>query len=318
MIVTVTPNPALDITYAVPVVALGESHRAASVSERAGGKGLNVAAVLTAMGRQAVAVAPAGETDVDLFRSDLTARRVPHRLVPSPCPTRRSVAVVEAGGRATLFNEPGVGQSQRVWDRVVDEVAALAPRASVLTVSGSFPPGTDSELVRRLVRLAQEAGLRVVLDVSGVHLSRVLGLGPDLVKPNRVEAAQTVTGLGRGEVPSVPVAARALVAAGARAAVISDGTNGLVLAHDDLLLRAYLSRPLSGNPTGAGDALTAALAADLDGIGDLPQGVDAWSAVLRRGVAWSAAAVLQPVAGAVDPDDVDRLLAAVEIEELRP
>ncbi|GAA2498228.1 hexose kinase [Terrabacter carboxydivorans] len=318
MIVTVTPNPALDITYAVPVVALGESHRVASVSERAGGKGLNVAAVLTAMRHQAVAVAPAGETDIDLFRSDLSARRVPHRLVPSPCPTRRSVAVVEAGGRATLFNEPGVGQSQRVWDRVVDEVSALAPQASVLTVSGSFPPGTDAELVRRLVRLAQDADLRVVLDVSGVHLSRVLGLGPDLVKPNRVEAAQTVTGLGRGEVPSVPVAARALVAAGARAALISDGTNGLVLAHEDVLLRAYLPRPLSGNPTGAGDALTAALAADLDGIGDLPQGVDAWSAVLRRGVAWSAAAVLQPVAGAVDPADVDRLLAAVEIEELRP
>ena len=132
-------------------------------------------------------------------------------------------------------------------------------------MSGSFPPGTDPELVRRLTRLAHEAGLRVVLDVSGAHLSRALGLRPDLVKPNRVEAAQTLTGLGRGEVPSVPGAARALVAAGARAAIVSDGTNGLVLVHDDVALRAYLPRSLSGNPTGAGDALTAALAADLDG-----------------------------------------------------
>ncbi|WP_330475521.1 1-phosphofructokinase family hexose kinase [Terrabacter sp. C0L_2] len=317
MIVTVTPNPALDITYAVPVVALGESHRVASVSERAGGKGLNVASVLATMGHGAVAVAPVGETDIDLFRSDLGARRVLHRLVPSPCPTRRSVAVVEANGRATLFNEPGIGQSQRVWDRVVDEVATLAPTAAVLTVSGSFPPGADADLVRTLTRLAHEAGLRVVLDVSGVHLSRVLALGPDLVKPNRVEAAQTLTGLGRGEVPSVPGAARALVAAGARSALISDGTNGLVLVHDDVALRAHLPRPLSGNPTGAGDALTAALAADLDGIADLPHGAEAWAAVLRRGVAWAAAAVLQPVAGTVDEADVERLLPAVEIEELR-
>ena len=318
MIITVTPNPALDLTYAVPSVALGESHRVASVSERAGGKGLNVAAVLTSMGHRTVAVAPVGATDVDLFASDLGARRVPHRLVPSPCPTRRSVAVVEAGGRATLFNEPGVGQSQRVWDQVAHEVTALAAQASVLTVSGSFPPGTDPELVRRLTRLAHEAGLRLVLDVSGVHLSRALALRPDLVKPNRIEAAQTLTGLGRGEVPSVPGAARALVAAGARAAIVSDGTNGLVLVHDDLALRAYLPRSLSGNPTGAGDALTAALAADLDGIGDLPTCREDWAAVLRRGVAWSAAAVLQPVAGAVDPADVDRLLRTVEIEEIRP
>lgn len=321
MIVTVTPNPALDLTYAVPTIALGESHRVGSVTERAGGKGLNVASVLATMGAKVVALAPVGELDLDLFGSDLDARRVPHRLVTSPFPTRRSVAVVEAGGRATLFNEPGVSQSQRVWDRLCDEIAALAadaPAGSVLTVSGSFPPGADPDLARRLTRAGHDLGLRVVLDVSGVHLTRALAAGPDLVKPNRVEAAVTLSGIGRGDVPSVPGAARALVAAGARAAVVSDGTDGLVLVHDDVALRARLSRPLSGNPTGAGDALTASLAAEVERAGDLPVGREAWGAALRRGVAWSAAAVLQPVAGAVDPADVDRLLPTVEIEEIAP
>lgn len=320
MILTLTPSPALDITYAVPSVALGESHRVGSVSERAGGKGLNVAAVLTAMGCKAVAVAPVGELEVELFAGDLDARRVPHRLVSSPLPTRRSVAVVEAHGRATLFNEPGTAQSQRVWERVADEIVQLAPEATVLTVSGSLPPGTDPDFVRRVTVRAHEAGLRVVLDVSGTHLTRALGAAPDLVKPNRLEAAVTLAGLGRGEVPSVRGAARAFVAAGARSALVSDGTDGLVLVHDDVALHAYLRRPVSGNPTGAGDALTAALAAELADhrhAGGLPQGRDAWAAALRRGVAWSAAAVLQPVAGSVDPDDVDRLLPAVEIEEIR-
>lgn len=316
MIITVTPNPALDLTYAVPSVALGESHRVSSVTERAGGKGLNVASVLTTMGRRAVAVAPVGEPDLDLFRHDLDARRVAHRLVSSPCPTRRSVAIVEAGGRATLFNEVGVPESRRVWERLCDEITALAPEASVLTVSGSFPPGTDPDLARRLTLLAHDAGLRVVLDVSGVHLTRALAAGPDLVKPNRLEAAVSLSSLGRADVPSVPEAARALVAAGAGAAVVSDGTDGLVLVHGDVALRARLPRPLSGNPTGAGDALTAALADDLHETGELPAGRDAWSAALRRGVAWSAAAVLQPVAGAVDPADVDRLFPTVEIEEI--
>ena len=315
MILTLTPNPALDITYAVPHVSLGESHRVASVSERAGGKGLNVAAVLTAMGRRAVAIAPVAELDLDLFASDLDARRVPHRLVGSPCPTRRSVALVEADGRATMLNEPGIGQSQRVWERLACEIAALAPEASVLTVSGSVPPGTDPDLIRRVTLTARDAGLRVVLDVSGVHLTRALGARPDLVKPNRLEAAVTLTAAGRGEVPSVPGAALALAAAVARAALVSDGSNGLVLVHEVLAVRAHLRRPLSGNPTGAGDALTAALAADLED--GLPADRDTWAAVLRRGVAWSAAAVLQPVAGSLDPADVDRLLPTVEIEEIR-
>ncbi|MER7073012.1 PfkB family carbohydrate kinase [Terrabacter sp. NPDC000476] len=349
MIVTLTPNPALDITYAVPTVTLGESHRVGSVTERAGGKGLNVAAVLATMlastsnrtstpttttptetgtspGAGVVAVAPVGALDRDLFAADLDARRVPHRLIESPCPTRRSVAVVESDGRATLLNEAGVGQSRRVWQLVTDEVERLAGSARVLTVSGSLPPGTDPDLVLRLTELAHAHDLLVVLDVSGEALARALPAHPDLVKPNRSEAAGVLHALAgttdpapaaTATLPTAEEAAYALVGAGARAAVVSDGAAGLVLVHGELALRARLPRPLTGNPTGAGDALTAALAAGLDQAGQLPDGAAPWEALLRAGVAWSAAAVLQPVAGALDPADADRLAPDVEIEEIR-
>ncbi|GAA5017268.1 1-phosphofructokinase [Terrabacter aeriphilus] len=341
MIVTLTPNPALDITYAVPTVTLGESHRVGSVTERAGGKGLNVASVLATMlaslspstststgtstAAGVVAVAPVGALDRELFAADLDARRVPHRLVESPCPTRRSVAVVESDGRATLLNEAGVGQSRRVWQLVTDEVERLAGSARVLTVSGSLPPGTDPDLVLRLTELAHAHDLLVVLDVSGEALARALPAHPDVVKPNRTEAAGVLRALAEAAGaptrtapdPTAQQAAYALVEAGARAAVVSDGAAGLVLVHGELALRARLPRPLTGNPTGAGDALTAALAAGLDRAGQLPDGRAAWEPVLRRGVAWSAAAVLQPVAGAIDPADADRLAPDVEIEEIR-
>lgn len=329
MIVTLTPNPALDITYAVPTVTLGDSHRVGSVTERAGGKGLNVASVLATMSTEGgvVAVAPVGALDRELFAADLDARRVPHRLVESPCPTRRSVAVVESDGRATLLNEAGVGQSRRVWQLVTDEVERLAGSARVLTVSGSLPPGTDPDLVLRLTELAHAHGLLVVLDVSGEALARALPAHPELVKPNRSEAAGVLRALAEATHgsthgatapdPTAQQAAYALVEAGARAAVVSDGAAGLVLVHGELALRARLPRALTGNPTGAGDALTAALAVALDRADGLPDGAGAWEPVLRRGVAWSAAAVLQPVAGALDPADADRLAPDVEIEEIR-
>ncbi|WP_217925238.1 PfkB family carbohydrate kinase [Barrientosiimonas humi] len=102
---------------------------------------------------------------------------------------------------------------------------------------------------------------------------------------------------------------------GAGAAIVSDGAAGLTLVSGDgIRLVGRLPEPLQGNATGAGDALTAALAAGLaEGV---PTGRDAWAETLRTGVAWSAAAVLQPVAGAVDPADVARLLPRVEIEEI--
>jgi 1-phosphofructokinase family hexose kinase len=314
MIVTLTPNPAVDITYAVPTVTLGESHRVADVRERAGGKGLNVASVLTAMGSHVVAVAPVGADELAAFATDLTDRGVSLRLVESPCRTRRSVAVVDGDGTATLFNEAGAAQPPAVWARVSGALAALAAQADVLTISGSLPTGAPDDLVQRLTAEATRAGLRVVLDVGGPALTRALSAGPTLVKPNRAEATAALDG-GHGSAPTAGDLAFALVDRGAEAAIVSDGASGIQLLHEDVELHARLRDPLRGNATGAGDALTASLAADLDSLGGLPQGRDAWAEVLRRGVAWSAAAVLQPVAGVIDPADVERLMSAVEVEE---
>ncbi len=62
------------------------------------------------------------------------------------------------------------------------------------------------------------------------------------------------------------------------------------------------------NPTGAGDACTAAIAAGL--AAGLP-----WPEMLATAGAWSAAAVLTPVAGDVDAADVARLGPRVRVEE---
>ena len=317
MIVTVTPNPAVDLTYAVDTVMLGSSHRVGEVHERAGGKGLNVASVLTAMGHHAVAVAPVGADELAAFATDLTERNISHRLVESPRRTRRSVAVVDAAGEATLFNEPGDTPPAAVWARLAEAIVALAPRASVLTISGSLPGGAPDDVVERLATEASRAGLNVVLDVGGAPLARALRAGPTLVKPNRAEATAARLGWSRDATPTPADLAFALVDAGAEAALVTDGANGIRLRHGDVNLRAWLRDPLRGNATGAGDALTASLAADIEALGGLPSGHEAWADVLRRGVAWSAAAVLQPVAGVVDPDEVERLLPAVEIEESR-
>ncbi|MGB7448367.1 MAG: hypothetical protein WA892_04480, partial [Ornithinimicrobium sp.] len=98
---------------------------------------------------------------------------------------------------------------------------------------------------------------------------------------------------------------------------VSDGPRGVVLAvgDDGPVLRASLPTPLRGNPTGAGDAMTAALCAELDGR-SLPRTVQSWASLAQKAVAWAGAAVSAPLAGVVDPQDVARLLLAVEVEEL--
>lgn len=319
MIVTLTPNPALDITLEVPRVVPGESHRVRSVTERAGGKGLNTAGVLARMGHKCVAIAPVATSSIAGFAADLDARSVRHLLLPVAGATRRSIAVVDESGAATLFNESGEVLSHRTWELVLGAVRRASASAQVLTISGSLPPGVPLDTVHRITSEAHDVGLAVVLDISGPHLSKALAAGPEIVKPNRAEAAASVDGAQSGL--SADELALALTGAGAQAAVVSDGPAGLSLISGDIRLRARLPSALRGNATGAGDALTASLAADLDADGTLAHGpatatADDWEQALSRAVAWSGAAVLQPIAGVIDPADVNRLLPTVEMEEI--
>lgn len=292
MIITITPNPALDATVTLDRVRPGETHRVAPAAERAGGKGINVARVLTDQGEDAVAIAPVSAAERS-FSDDLGG--VPHSLVGTFERLRRSTAFVETEtGVTTIFNESGTPQPDTVWTELHDVVSSRLPRATCLVVSGSCPPEAPDDLTARFVSLALNAGVPAIADATGEQLLGAARAGATLLKPNRDELQATT-----GE--SDPLAgARALQALGAGTVVVSlgeDGMLGIPADQDAPVLRARLGRVLSGNPTGAGDAAVASLAAALS-RNPRPDLAD----LLRRAVAWSAAAVLMPQAGSIHPD----------------
>ncbi len=98
--------------------------------------------------------------------------------------------------------------------------------------------------------------------------------------------------------------ARSLIARGAGLVLLSLGDEGMYAVTADRMLRARLSEPLAGNPTGAGDAAVAAAATLLADGDDDPEHI------LCRATAWSAAAVLMPLAGEIHPTwrDLERAL----------
>lgn len=291
MIVTVTPNPALDLTWHAAAVVPGGSHRVDAAIARAGGKGLNVARVAHAQGAEVLAVTTAGGAVGAEFAAELASSGVPHRLVPVAAPTRRSAAIVdESLGDTMIFNERGANPGSAEWAALVDEVRAAVARADVLVVSGSLPPGASPEVVAGFVGMAADRGIPCLVDVSGPALLAAADAGAALLKPNRAELAEA-TGLAD------PFAgARSLLERGAGAVLCSLGADGLVLVSRDAPpLRARLAAPLAGNPTGAGDAAVAACAVLFD------RGERDPEALIRAAASWSAAAVLVPGAGEISP-----------------
>jgi tagatose 6-phosphate kinase len=335
MIITVTPNPAWDVTYAVPELVPGNVHRVTDVHRRLGGKGVNAARVLAATGHAAVAVlpGPGGLASADRLLS--TAGFAGEALltwdVVPGLPAIRQTLVVHGGdGVTTSLWEPGIAPAPDMEETLAGRVRALldSETAAGIVIAGSLPPGLDPRLPARLASLALDAGVPALVDTSGDALVYAAAVPGIVLAPNASELAQLAGAPGAGttggaaaaqgiqaagivgvDMTEAVAAARAVRAAGPHAVVATLGADGLVAVTADGAWHGCLGRPLDGNPTGAGDAAAAALIAGLAGGAG-------WPEIVRDAVATSAAAVLSPVAGEVATADIGRLRSQVIVSEV--
>jgi 1-phosphofructokinase family hexose kinase len=311
VIISVCLNPALDITHHVPRVGWTEVNRPSSVHTRPGGKGLNVARTLHALGADVLAMGLAGGITGAGVEGALAELGVPAVFTRVSGETRRTFTVVDgAGGAAAGFHEAGPRVSgEEFAEFCVQYEKALADCAAV-ALSGSLPPGLPASAYATLTEMAVAAGVPVVLDAHGQALLRGAAAGPAIVKPNLAELeALTRRPLpaGRGDgMTAVAGAARRLLRAGARAVVASLGADGLLAVTREGCWRAKPPTVVAGNPTGAGDAVTAGLVQGL--VFGWP-----WEQRLRQAVALGTAAVAAPVAGEFSQDEYRRVLAAATV-----
>ena len=302
MILTVTLNAALDVTYDVGRVEWHAANRVERVHARAGGKGVNVARVLHALHEDVVVTGLAGGPTGDAVRAELAAAGLPDALCPIAGDTRRTLAVADGTqGDATGFWEPGPTVTSDEWERFLATVAELD--ADVVVLSGSLPPGVPPDAYAALCGRAP-----TILDASGEALRLGLEGGPAIVKPNAAELAEAAGGEA-ADTAGIVAAAQRMRAAGAGAVVVSLGAEGLVAVTAAGAWRARPPEPVHGNPTGAGDAVVAALAAGL------AAGV-AWPERLAGAAALSAAAVHAPAAGDFDAVAYRRYRELVRAEPL--
>lgn len=307
MIVAVCLNPAIDVTYLVDSLRPGTSHTVTAVHRRAGGKAINTARVLAQLGEQVTLCGFAGGPHGARLRADLVGTDVQDALTPIDGETRQSVTVVDDTD-ATVLNEPGPTVTAQDWTALLDTVTARLQGCAVIVMSGSVPPGAPADAYAQLVRLARKQEIPAVVDATGRQLRHALAAGPAIVAPNREELADTLGAPAATRQQLIEATAELSRRTGA-AAVVSAGWDGLVAVAAGQRWTARPPRLVAGNPTGAGDALTAALARGL------ARGVS-WPERLADAVALAAAAVSAPVAGHVDLAVYRAMLAETVVEEL--
>lgn len=307
-VLTVTLNPALDLTVQLPALRLGQVNRSESLQVHAAGKGLNVAQVLADLGHQLTVTGFLGEGNPQAFEQLFVTRGFADEFVRVPGDTRSNIKLAEADGQVTDINGQGLMVSEAHCAELLTRLQRLAPAHDVVVVAGSLPRGIDSKWFVHLLQALKRLGVRVALDTSGAALRDGLTATPWLIKPNEEELAEA-RGVELNESAALTAEARRLQAEGIEHVVISQGANGVSWFSPGATLHANPPKVQVVSTVGAGDSLLAGM---LHGL------LEGWPAerTLTQATAIAAQAVGQVGFGITDTAELAELEAAVRLQSL--
>ncbi len=311
MILTVTPNAAVDTTYRVEGFCLDRVHRPTEWKTVAGGKGVNVARVYSRLGGEATATGLLAGHNGRLILESLASEQIPAEFTWTAGESRICLAIVDPiACTQTEINEPGPPAAPDDVESLCDRVRSLLEtgRFWALALCGSLPPGAPATLYRDLVELAGEQGVRAALDASGEPLREGVKAGPWLAKPNAREAGDLLGRTPAGDGEKLDAAWR-LLEMGVSVAVVTDGPRPAVLVTGE---EAWSARPPEVefvSAVGSGDAFLAGLLLGME------QGRGMKDSLALATAAGAANAAVYG-AGFVAAAEVHRLTEFVEVQSI--
>jgi 6-phosphofructokinase 2 len=309
-IVTITSNPAVDLSTRVDRIMPVAKLRGKTQRRDPGGGGINVARVIRRLGGDARAIYPTGGAIGKLLRQLLDQEGVASHTWTIAGETRENFFVDEiSAGKQYRFVLPGPQLHEFEWKECLKLVSALEPFPRFLVASGSLPDGVPDDFYAQVARLAKQRGAKVIIDTSGPALAAAMAEGVDLIKPNLREMRE-LTGSEPSDAYAWEVAAKQLVESGkATVVALTMGHLGAALVTREEVLRAPPIPITPRSAVGAGDSFLAAL------IWRLASGASRAES-FRLAVAAGAAALLHPGTELCRPADVARLVDQVTIEKV--
>ncbi|WP_053117047.1 1-phosphofructokinase [Pseudomonas sp. P1.31] len=307
-ILTLTLNPALDLTVELPRLDAGQVNRSDEMHTHAAGKGVNVAQVLADLGHQLTVSGFLGEDNLQAFETLFAKRGFVDAFIRVPGETRSNIKVAEQDGRITDINGPGPVVDAAAQQALLDRLGQIAPGHDAVVVAGSLPRGVTAQWLRELIERLNQLGLKVALDSSGEALRAALKASPWLIKPNTEELADALGCEVVSHTAEAQAAAR-LHAQGIEHVVISHGADGVNWFSVGSALHATPPKVSVASTVGAGDSLLAGM---LHGLlsADTPE------QTLRTATAIAAMAVTQIGFGIHDRAQLAQLEQGVRVRPL--
>jgi 6-phosphofructokinase 2 len=309
-VVTLTMNPAIDLSVSVERVTPFHKLRSSEGRRDPGGGGINVARVLKRLGADVTAIFPAGGTLGQLLRELVEKEGISQVTIPIAAETREDFTVNEREtGFQYRFVVPGPPLAEHEWRACLSRFTALDVHTRFVVCSGSLPPGVPYDFYRSIAEATRRAGRQIIIDSSGAPLKAALGAGVYLVKPSLSELRDLLAAALDTRADQIKACRALIEERQAEVVALTVGDQGAILVTPDRVLRARALPIEPKSVVGAGDSFLGAM------IWALTSG-RALDEAFRYGVAAGSAALLMPGTELCQRADIERLVKHVELDVL--
>ncbi|MBU5361487.1 tagatose-6-phosphate kinase [Enterococcus raffinosus] len=268
MILTITMNPSIDISYPLEEFNLDTVNRVKNVQKTAGGKGLNVTRILKQLDAEVTASGLIGGFLGEEIKKDLEKSGITHNFLPISGETRNCIAILHEGQQTEIL-ESGPIITEQEAAAFLRHFKKLADKADILSFSGSLPKGLPVDFYSQMLQACQPKP--VVLDCSGAALAEVLkrDAKPRLIKPNVEELAGLLGREISTELSELKAVLSDPIFVGIEWVVVSMGSDGAFAKHHEKFYHVSIPKIDVVNPVGSGDATVAGLTAAIEqGLSD--------------------------------------------------
>lgn len=310
MILTVTLNPSIDVSYPLEHLAIDTINRTTDVRKTAGGKGLNVSRVIHQLNHDITATGFIGGYFGQWLQHQLDIEGIKHDFMTIDAETRSSIAILHDSGNQTEILEAGPMLSQDDANRFLTHFDTLLAYADLVTISGSMPQGLPPTYYTSMIAHAEKQSVQVLLDTSGATLKNALGapLKPLLIKPNDEELSDLLKRqINKKDYAALKQNLQEPIFNGVSWIVVSLGADGAFVKHNSKFYHAGIPKVNVVNPVGSGDATLAGLAM---GIHD--QNSD--EIILKTAMTTGMLNTMQAQTGFVDPSQFQKYFDLVTID----
>ena len=309
MILTITLNPSVDISYKSDSFALDTVNRIADVSKTAGGKGLNVSRVLQQLDEKVAAAGFLGGSLGDFIRREISRLGIQDFFTEIQGETRNCIAVIHEGQQTEIL-EGGPVITSSETELFLIRLPEAIKQADVVTISGSLPKGLANDFYEKIIGIANKQNTPVLLDTKGELLRQVLESDnkPSLIKPNQEELADLL-GKKLTSEKQILEALNSPAFANIPWVVVTLGASGALVKHHDAIYRATAPKVNAVNPVGSGDAVIAGFAS---GAARQLTGEE----LIKYGLSMGVLNAMQARTGQIDPAKVDWCVEQMQVEQI--